>query len=206
MPDQVHNKRPHLVLTDTSKASPFKAHKANGGDKAIVPLQDRATHGAALQAQLLALKPIARRRRQSKEVKVERQIQLGDVLINSTGAGTLGRVAQVRSPIPDCTVDTHVTIVRPQSAESAGFLGVAVLELEPVLSTMGIGSTNQLELGRADIAALPLLTPPLALRGQFHELVWPIFMQAETLAQTNERLVEARDALLPRLMSGQIQV
>lgn len=145
-------------------------------------------------------------RRQSKEVKPERQIQVGDVLINSTGAGTLGRVAQVRTLILDCTVDTHVTIVRPSDIKTAGYFGVALLELEPVLSTMGIGSTNQLELGRADITALSILTPPTALQEQFHELVWPIFMQAETLAQTNERLTEARDALLPRLMSGEIQV
>ena len=32
---------------------------------------------------------------------------------NSTGVGTLGRVAQVLLDIPDCTVDSHVTIVRP---------------------------------------------------------------------------------------------
>lgn len=74
MPDQAHDKRPHLVLTNTSKASPFKAHTANGGDKAIVPLQDRATHGAALQAQLLALKPIAR---QAVEVQAEQGLQSG---------------------------------------------------------------------------------------------------------------------------------
>ena len=51
----------------------------------------------------------------SKAVKEERFIQLGDVLINSTGTGTLGRVAQVRQ-LPDepTTVDSHVTIVRPK--------------------------------------------------------------------------------------------
>ena len=74
MPDQARNKRPHLVLTNTSKASPFTAHKANGGDKAKVPLQDRATHGAALQAQLLLLKPIARL---SAELQAAQVLQSG---------------------------------------------------------------------------------------------------------------------------------
>jgi type I restriction enzyme S subunit len=177
-------------------------------NRGMTPTYDDAASGLVINQKCirggrLNLKPA---RKQSKVVKPERQIQIGDVLINSTGAGTLGRVAQVRTPIPDCTVDTHVTIVRPSDGKSAAYLGVALLELEPVLSTMGIGSTNQLELGRADIAGLSIFMPPLAMREEFHELVWPLFMQAETLAKTNEHLTEARDALLPKLMSGEIQV
>ncbi len=145
-------------------------------------------------------------RRQSKEVKPERLLQVGDVLINSTGAGTLGRVAQVRAPLSDCTVDTHVTIVRPRDPKTAAYLGVALLEQEALLSTMGVGSTNQLELLRADVSALPLVIPPKEVQAAFHERVWPMFTQAESLALTNERLREARDALLPKLMSGELAI
>lgn len=74
MPDQANDKRPHLVLTNTSKVSPFKAHKANGGDKTAVPLQDRVTHGASLQAQLRALQPIAR---EAVEAQKEQGLQSG---------------------------------------------------------------------------------------------------------------------------------
>lgn len=53
---------------------------------------------------------------EAKKVNPERCIQVGDVLVNSTGTGTLGRIAQVRSePKELTTVDTHVTIVRPTS-------------------------------------------------------------------------------------------
>ena len=137
---------------------------------------------------------------------MDRLVQVGDVLINSTGAGTLGRVAQVRAPISDCTVDTHVTIVRPLDPDYVGFLGVALLEMEPVFSTMGVGSTNQTELGRADIGALSLTLPPQNLRKEFHDRTWPIFMQVETLSQANSCLAQAREELLPKLMSGAIQV
>jgi len=50
-------------------------------------------------------------RHQCKKVPAPKLVQVGDVLVNSTGAGTLGRVAQVLEEIPDCTVDSHVTIV-----------------------------------------------------------------------------------------------
>ncbi|MDC8447268.1 MAG: hypothetical protein LV473_02810 [Nitrospira sp.] len=51
----------------------------------------------------------------AKVVSKERFVRVGDVLVNSTGTGTLGRVAQVREE-PDelTTVDSHVTIVRPK--------------------------------------------------------------------------------------------
>ena len=145
-------------------------------------------------------------RRQSKEVKPERLIQTGDVLINSTGAGTLGRVAQVRSPVENCTVDTHVTIARPIGKEWATYFGQALLSLEPTFSAMGKGATNQLELNRADIGAIEIWRPPEAVALDFHELVWPMLEHAENLLSANQKLVEARDALLPKLMSGEIQV
>lgn len=74
MSDQINDKRPHLVLTNTSKASSFKAHKANGGTNSAVPLQDRAVHGAKLQGQLIALKPIAQ---QAVEIQTEHGIKSG---------------------------------------------------------------------------------------------------------------------------------
>ncbi len=177
-------------------------------NRGITPKYDESAKGLVINQKCirggrLSLKPA---RRQSKEVKPERLIQLGDILINSTGAGTLGRVAQVRSQIEDCTVDTHVTIARPSTPESISFLGVALLELEPTLSTMGVGSTNQLELGRTDIGAIKLRVPSAILQQEFHSRVWSLFEQVDTLAQTNELLAHARNEFLPKLISGAIQV
>lgn len=45
----------------------------------------------------------------------EKWISKGDLLINSTGTGTLGRVAQVWFDANNMTVDSHVTIVRPKA-------------------------------------------------------------------------------------------
>jgi type I restriction enzyme S subunit len=145
-------------------------------------------------------------RRQSKEVKPDRLVQMGDVLINSTGAGTLGRVAQVRSPIEDCTVDTHVTIARPINEDSSTYFGQALLNLEPIFSDMGKGATNQLELSRADIGAVKIWQPAKHLIVEFDQFVRPMLEQAEQLSVANLSLVTARDLLLPKLMSGQLDV
>lgn len=58
MPDQPFDRRPHLVLANTSTAQAFTAPSSGGGET-TVPALDRAQHGTALKAQLQSLKPIA---------------------------------------------------------------------------------------------------------------------------------------------------
>ena len=96
-------------------------------------------------------------RRQSKKISEDKLIRLGDVLINSTGVGTLGRVAQVLEPISDCTVDSHVSIVR--SKLNSEFFGRTLLQLEEHFERLGVGSTGQTELSRERIGSTTVIVP-----------------------------------------------
>ena len=71
---------------------------------------------------------------------------------------------------------------------------------------MGKGATNQLELSRSDIGAVEIWQPPQHLYVEFHRLVGPMLEQAEQLSIANLSLQKARDQLLPKLMSGQLDV
>lgn len=83
-----------------------------------------------------------------KKVPDERFVQLGDVLVNSTGTGTLGRVAQIRDLPPEqTTVDSHVTIVRPNKALfHFEFFGYAMILIEEEIKGAGEGCGGQTEL------------------------------------------------------------
>ena len=59
MPDQPGDKRPHFVLANTSESKPFTAQSPGGGGSEPPPELLRSQHGAILQSQLLALRPIA---------------------------------------------------------------------------------------------------------------------------------------------------
>ena len=89
----------------------------------------------------------------SKAVKAERFIQAGDVLINSTGTGTLGRVAQVKTtPVEPTTVDSHVTIVRPKTGRfDQNFFGYILILIEGELKDAGVGLGGQTELSKMKI-------------------------------------------------------
>lgn len=145
-------------------------------------------------------------RRQDKEIPDSKLVQKGDVLINSTGAGTLGRVTQVHEDLPDTTVDTHVTIVRPLNEISSAWFGAAISNLESYIETLGEGATNQLELKREVIGRLDLVCPTMEIQQEFQKIVEPMQQQILNLMKQNTQLLKLKETLLPRLMSGELDV
>jgi type I restriction enzyme S subunit len=89
-----------------------------------------------------------------KSVSTDRFVQTGDVLVNSTGTGTLGRVAQIRNELPEpTTVDSHVTIVRPMEGRFfPPFFGYAMTSIESAIQSGGEGCGGQTELARSKLA------------------------------------------------------
>lgn len=83
--------------------------------RGIIPHYDDEAVGIVMNQKCIRDKKLTLdfARRQSKEVPPNKLVRFGDVLINSTGQGTLGRVAQFLDEIENCTVDSHVTISRP---------------------------------------------------------------------------------------------
>jgi type I restriction enzyme S subunit len=88
-----------------------------------------------------------------KPIDLERRLQPFDILVNSTGVGTLGRVAQLHVVPELVTVDSHVTIVRPDPKMiNPNYLGFVVRLFEHEIEALGEGSTGQTELSRKRLA------------------------------------------------------
>lgn len=84
-----------------------------------------------------------------KSVSLDKILHNYDVLINSTGVGTLGRVAQIKNIKDKMTVDSHITIVRPNLEKIDGeFFGYCIKTQENFIETLGVGATGQTELSR----------------------------------------------------------
>lgn len=77
-----------------------------------------------------------------------------------------------------------------------------------LLKTMSFISSDSAVpgLNRNYAHGVQVLKPEESVLIQFEQLVDPIYKQIETLLRTNKNAAEARDALLPKLMSGAIQV
>ncbi|MBD2318686.1 restriction endonuclease subunit S [Phormidium tenue] len=97
----------------------------------------------------------------------EKFIQVGDILWNSTGTGTLGRAYLVteRDLEPPKVVDSHVTILRPNKTAIDPrylFFWIQSSEVQDNIVSFATGATNQIELSRAVIASISIPIAPLS--------------------------------------------
>lgn len=83
-----------------------------------------------------------------KKVPVERFVHENDVLINSTGTGTAGRIAQIGKVPCKTTVDGHMIILRTNGKVTQKFLGYALKAHQKEILQLDEGSTGQTELNR----------------------------------------------------------
>jgi len=56
------------------------------------------------------------------------------------------------------------------------------------------------------LSSIPIIVPQLELQATYDQFTDPLFSQVETLAGKNKRLAATRDLLLPKLISGQLDV
>jgi len=110
----------------------------------------------------VSLGPARRHDSSMRAVRSDKVIVPGDILVNSTGVGTLGRTAPVVTTSEPMTVDSHLTIVRPNHNVDARWLAYAVSAAEPEIEEMAEGSTGQTELSRHRLALLEIDLPPLS--------------------------------------------
>ncbi len=147
----------------------------------------------------------ARRHDVSRRAPKERLLEDGDVLINSTGVGTLGRVATVRSITEPATADSHITICRADTSMISKTVFALFLEgKEEEIAGMGHGSTGQTELSPASLGNLILPLAPKSIQAAFDQLVNPLRELAIANSAQARTLDATRDLLLPKLMSGEV--
>ena len=100
----------------------------------------------------------------------EEYMQDNDIVVNSTGNGTLGRIGVFRGSdrIDDCIIvpDSHVTTIRVNAALISDYIYYALTYYQPYLEKNCSGSTNQTELKPAVIANLLIPVPPYAEQGR----------------------------------------
>ncbi|AUR10513.1 putative type I restriction modification system, DNA specificity domain protein [Phaeobacter inhibens] len=136
-----------------------------------------------------------------------KELKIGDVLVNSTGVGTLGRVATVRALPEKSSADSHVSIVRPDAVLVEPVLvGLLLEDMQDLIADMGHGSTGQTELKPSVIGEIKVVLADRELQRIFGLIVGPLRQKVDANNTENHTLAAFRDLLLPKLMSGEIRL
>ena len=132
-----------------------------------------------------------------KKVPGDKLLKKGDVLINSTGTGTAGRVAQMMEiPIPT-TIDGHMILLRPSKEMDEFYYGYAVKAHQAQIETLAEGSTGQTEINRNRLQTEVMITYPENKKVQagIASFLWDIDRKIEANNKINENLQQQALAL-----------
>ncbi len=138
-------------------------------------------------------------------------IKIGDTLVNSTGVGTVGRSAYISiDPMRPTFVDSHVTIVRPDTAiVDPKFMSV-VLSSDVYSNYMGSilaqGSTGQVELSRQKLSKMCIPFPPLNTQHLIGTIFDLIDQKIKLNHQINKNLLKLIDNIYLREYFANSQV
>lgn len=139
------------ISTQISRGISPKYHENTG----LVVINQKCIRNGRLDLSL------SRLHNMEKRISENKYLVPGDVLINSTGVGTAGRVG-IWNKTVHATVDSHVSIVRPDiSRIDPNYLFNALRYREDEIESYAEGSTGQIELSRVKIGEIEINLPPL---------------------------------------------
>ena len=148
----------------------------------------------------------ARRHDTTRKQVIGREVRRFDALVNSTGVGTLGRVAMMPICQEEVVVDSHVTVVRGGNEQESFFISSALLNRQTEIEALGEGSTGQTELSRVVLGSMPVIFPSSQLISAYFDSAYAIQDKIEKNEQASISLASTRDTLLPRLISGGLRI
>lgn len=103
-----------------------------------------------------------------------------------------------------CTNQGFISII-PEKDHSRMYLLFNLMNRIEEMTSLATGSTFK-ELSKRTFRSLPILWPTDEILEKFNNSVYPMIQQIRVIKKQNSQLAQARDLLLPKLMSGQIDV
>jgi type I restriction enzyme S subunit len=132
-----------------------------------------------------------------------RLFEPGTVLMAIYGSPTVGRMG-ILTTHGSCN-QAALGLVADNNLISQTFLYFVLYSLRDYFNGIAQGAAQQ-NISKEKVAGAIAIVPPKRTVQAFDDCALPIFSQIKTLQQKARNLRQTRDLLLPRLMSGQLEV
>ena len=132
-------------------------------------------------------------------------LQVGDLLFS--GIGTIGRVHLIDEPPTNWNISESVFTMRPSEVVSSEFLYLLLLsyDMQDYAVSLASGSVQK-GIRMADLKRYKLYLPSKEDMDRLTATWKPLVAQIKKHEKENDELAVLRDSLLPKLMSGELDV
>ena len=127
-------------------------------------------------------------------------LPIGTVLLSSRAP--IGYLAIAEIPV---AVNQGFIVIKPKRGISNLFLMYSIEALSDEITNRANGTTF-LEISKRNFRPIPVVSPSSEVIGSFHDQVKPLYNRLVRNKIESQTLINLRDELLPKLMSGDIRV
>ena len=131
-----------------------------------------------------------------------------DVLLYKDGAD-IGRVTMFQDEFPHkkCCINEHVFIIHAQDTELQNYIymWLATPMMKKYIENINTNAA-QPGINKRDVEGLPFVLPSKWITNSYYNISEPMIGEIFNLAKKNQLLKETRDLLLPRLISGKLNL
>ncbi len=126
--------------------------------------------------------------------------------VGSICVSCIGTIGVVSITTEDCQTNQQINSVVLAKSEYREFLFLRLQEAKQALENLGSNGATMGNVNKSKFESMEIVAPPDAHLFDFHRLTQPMFNSILNLTRQVKNLRATRDLLLPRLLSGQINV
>ncbi len=126
--------------------------------------------------------------------------------VNSIMVSCIGTAGVVSINTKLAHTNQQINSIILNNLEDLEWLYYVCRQLKPTIELFGATGATMTNLSKGKFEKLKIVVPKVDIRGAFHKKIGPYFKEIYALEQQNTLLTRQRDLLLPRLMSGKLEV
>lgn len=118
----------------------------------------------------------------------------------------IGTIGIVSITTENCQTNQQINSIILDKKIFQQFLYFRLQDAKPILQNLGSNGATMGNVNKGKFETVKFITPPIDLLTSYHRLTQPMFHEILTLSRQIRNARRTRDLLLPRLLSGQIDV
>jgi type I restriction enzyme S subunit len=126
--------------------------------------------------------------------------------IGSICVSCIGTIGVVSMTTEECQTNQQINSVILKSSASREFLFLRLQDAKQALENLGSNGATMGNVNKGKFESMEIVSPAPELLAKFHYVVKPMFSEILALSRQIQNLRRTRDLILPRLLSGQINV